>query len=402
VIKILQICNKAPYPANDGSSIAIYNMARGLIEVGIDLHLLAINTKKNFKPDESVPESFRQKSHYRSVYRNTDVSFAGAFANLFTGKSYFVSRFYFSEFEEALISALKSDTYDIVQLEGLFMAVYIPVIRVHSKAKIVLRAHNIEHVIWMRHIAGERSLLKKWYLSLQNRRLKKFELSAFNQVDAVVPITQNDEENIRLMGCRVPLYTCITGINPSEYRATTARAQKKDSVFYFGSMDWMPNQEAVTWFLQNCWERIKEKAPQARFIIAGRGMPLHFFHINRPGVTIIEEVEDPREFFRQHQVMVVPLWSGSGLRIKIVEGMASGKAIVSTTIGAEGINYTHGKNIFIADTPDDFVKYTGLLLSDEKLRDEMGKEAAAHAAKDFDNLTLVSRLVVSFRSLLHA
>jgi glycosyltransferase involved in cell wall biosynthesis len=281
------------------------------------------------------------------------------------------------------------------------MAVYIPAIKKHSRAKIVLRAHNIEHIIWTRHIAGERSIFKKWYLSLQNARLKKFELRVFNEVDAVVPITRTDEENIRLLGCRRPMFTCITGINPAEYQSATIRAQKKDTVFYFGSMDWMPNQEAVTWFLQHCWDEVKKAVPNARFVVAGRGMPLHFFHINQPGVTIIEEVDDPKEFFRQHQVMVVPLWSGSGLRIKIVEGMASGKAIVSTTIGAEGINCREGENIFIADTPAEFARKVVILLTDESLRERMGQSASAHAAKEFDNHKLVNHLVTFYRNLLH-
>ena len=93
MIKILQICNKAPYPANDGSSIAIYNMANGLCDNGVELHLLTINTKKHFKDDKGVPEDFKLKTHYQSVYHNCNTSLTGAFLNLFSPESYFVSRF---------------------------------------------------------------------------------------------------------------------------------------------------------------------------------------------------------------------------------------------------------------------------------------------------------------------
>ncbi len=401
MLKILQISNKAPFPANDGSSIAIYNMARGLLQNGIDLRVLTINTKKHFKPDSGVPSEFREKVKYRSVFHNTNVTTAGAFFNLFSGRSYFVSRFFFREFSKVLAETLSKDQFDIVQIEGLFMASYIPVIRKHSKARIVLRAHNIEHVIWERHIAGEKSLLKRIYLSAQNRRLRKFEMKAFRQVDAVVTITSADENNIRNAGCDKPIFTCITGIDPMEYGVKGVQKPRKGTVFYFGSMDWLPNQEAVTWFLHNCWVKVKQAVPSARFVIAGRGMPLQFYHINKPGVSIIEQVEDPHEFYRLHEVMIVPLWSGSGLRIKIVEGMASGKAIVSTSIGAEGIPCVHGSHILIADTADDFARQVISLLSDHDLRMRIGDQAAQLAGHEFDNRKVVGELSRFYTRLLN-
>ena len=94
-MKILQICNKAPYPANDGSSIAICSLAEGIADNNVELHLLTINTKKHFKPDNQIPESFKVKTHYQSVYQNTDTTVVGALKNLFSSQSYFVSRFYF-------------------------------------------------------------------------------------------------------------------------------------------------------------------------------------------------------------------------------------------------------------------------------------------------------------------
>ena len=131
-MRILQICNKAPYPPNDGSSIAIYNMGVGFITNGVELHVLSINTKKHFKPDIEVPADYKAKAHYRSVYENTDTSSFGAFMNLFSSQSYFVSRFYFKNFEKTLIEKLKSNAFDVVQLDGLFMATYIPIIKKYS------------------------------------------------------------------------------------------------------------------------------------------------------------------------------------------------------------------------------------------------------------------------------
>lgn len=401
MLKILQICNKAPFPANDGSSIAIYNMAQGFIENNLELHLLTINTKKHFKPDSDVPAEFKQKTHYRSVYRNTNTSMLGAFLNLFSVQSYFVSRFYFKEFEKTLIDTLQKNKFDIVQVEGLPMAVYLDVIKEHSNAKIALRAHNIEHFIWNRLIARETLNLKKIYLGLQNRKLKRFELSVFSTVDAIVSISKSDEDEIKRLGCKKPLFTCITGVDVKAYQTKLNVPTHEKSIFYFGSMDWLPNQEAVMWFLEHCWKAIHKTEPDAKLTIAGRGMPPSFYQLKLPNVEFVENVKSSKVFYQQHQIMIVPLWSGSGLRIKIIEGMSYGKAIVSTSIGAEGIGYSVGENILIGDTAESFTKNVIMLLQDSRRRKNIEKAAADFALQEFDNHRVVQALVQFYKNISH-
>lgn len=400
-MRVLQICNKAPYPPNDGSSIAIYNMAEGFIANGTTLHLLSINTKKHFKEDKNIPEKFRNQSNYQSVFRDTDVTATGAFLNLFSSDSYFVSRFYFQEFEQAIVGILQKNEFDIIQLEGLFVAGYIPAIRKYSKAKIVLRAHNIEYLIWERHLKNEKSVLKKMYLNLQTQRLKNFELNVMRGVDAIVTITDVDKDFFKELGCKKPLYTCITGVNTEEYAQKGLANVKQNTLFHFASMDWMPNVEAVEWLLENCWKKIHEQCAEAKLVLAGRYMPEKFRKMNLPNVQVIEKVQDSATFYRENGIMLVPLLSGSGLRIKLIEGMAYGKAIVSTSIGAEGINYTSGKNIMIADTPDSFIKAVVSLLNDEKMRSKLESESQELAKNEFDNKKVVNGLLTFYTDLIH-
>lgn len=400
MLKILQISNKAPYPPNDGSSIAIYNMAVGLLENNVQLHVLTINTKKHFKPDSEVPSEFKKSAHYLSVYKNTNTNPFGALLNLFSTQSYFVSRFYFKRFNKRLIDILAKNNFDIVQLEGLFMAVYLNTLRGHSRAKIVLRAHNVEHYIWNRHVLIEKNGLKKWYLQLQNKRLKAFELSILSKVDAVMPITKIDAEELIKLGCRKPIYTCVTGVDVAAYQVKSSDVTKPNTVFYFGSMDWLPNQEAVLWFLENCWEKVLKAVPESIFVVAGRGMPAHFLKINKPNVLLVDSVLDGKQFYHQHQIMVVPLWSGSGLRIKIIEGMAFGKAIVSTSIGAEGINYIENESIVIANNAEDFSAAVIDLLKNPDKRMSLEKHAAEIAQKEFDNAKVVSGVVNFYNQLI--
>jgi len=397
-MKILQLCNKAPYPANDGSSIAIFALAEGLADNGIELHLLPINTKKHFKPEENIPTDFKQKTHYSSIFKNTDTSAVGALLNLFSSQSYFVSRFYFKEYEDALIQKLQSNSFDIIQIEGVFMCTYIPIIRKYSKAKIVLRSHNVEHQIWERHLENEKASLKKTYLKLQNNRLKQFEITAFNQVDAIVTITDEDKKTISSICPNTLFHTCLTGINLNSYQFVT-EAKQPNTLFHFASMDWMPNIEAVDWLLNHVWQEVLKLKPDAKLILAGRGMPERFKKLTSQNITIIEDVKDSKEFYANYDVMLVPLWSGSGLRIKLVEGLAYGKAIITTSIGAEGIPYTNGKNMLIADTANDFVKDILEVLNNPSLKHDLQKSARNLAESHFDYKISAKRLIDFYKTV---
>ncbi len=398
-MRILQLSNKAPYPTNDGSSIAVYTLAEGLIGNGIELHLLTVNTKKHFKPDDTVPVNFKERTHYRSVYQNTDVTFIGAFKNLWSKHSYFVSRFFFKEFKTALIEILKKTTFDIVQMEGVFMASYIPVIRHYSKAKIVIRAHNLEHRIWERHLANEKNPIKKWYLTLQNNRLKTFEVTAFAEADAVVTITDEDKKSIASVCSGTPLYTCLTGINLTDYNPVLQPAYP-ETVFHFASMDWMPNEEAVDWLLDTVWDDVLKQRPNATLVLAGRGMPEKFKRLASKHILIKESVASSPEFYGEYDIMLVPLWSGSGLRIKLVEGLAYGKAIITTSIGAEGIPYTHGKNMLIADTEKDFSEAVISLLTDKAKKHLLQRNARQLAEEQFDYRSGAAGLIAFYKKLI--
>ncbi|HXU27266.1 MAG TPA: glycosyltransferase family 4 protein [Bacteroidia bacterium] len=397
-MRLLQITNKPPYPPNDGSSIAVYNMSCGLINNGVDLTLLCINTKKHFKADNEVDVDFKSKSNYQSVYRDTDVTAFGAVCNLFSNQSYFVSRFYFAEFEGKLISLLKEKDFDIIQLESIFLGNYIPIIRKYSKAKITVRTHNTEHLIWERMIANEGNLVKKNYLLLQTKRLKKFEKNILQSVDAIVTITEIDKQYFKQWGITTPFHVSPTGIQLPQYQVNHT-AELPNSVFHFGSMDWMPNEEAVLWFINNVWGKVLEKIPQAKFYVIGRGMGDKILTLNKPNVVVIGKIQNAEKVYHHYSAMVVPLLSGSGMRIKMIEGMAYGKPIVSTTIGAEGIAVTSGKNCLLADNADDFANAVIEILNNNEKRKLLQDEARTFIEQHFENNYLVKQLVDFYKNL---
>ena len=165
-------------------------------------------------------------------------------------------------------------------------------------------------------------------------------------------------------------------------------------------MDWLPNIEAVEWLLEKVWNEVLIKIPDAQLILAGRGMPEKIKQASSKNITIIEDVADSVLFYATYDIMLVPLWSGSGLRIKLVEGLAYGKAIITTSIGAEGIPYTKNKELLFADTQEDFVKMIIDLLSNSSKKQQLQINARALAESHFEYRKLASELILFYNQLI--
>jgi glycosyltransferase involved in cell wall biosynthesis len=232
---------------------------------------------------------------------------------------------------------------------------------------------------------------------LQNSRLKAFELKAFRDVDAIVTITDEDKKTISAICPDKDLHTCLTGIKLTNYGIKEPTCF--NTIFHFASMDWMPNIEAVDWLLNDVWNAVLKQKPDAKLVLAGRGMPERFKKRKSENIEVIEDVKDSADFYKTYDIMLVPLWSGSGLRIKLVEGLAYGKAIITTTIGAEGIPYSAGKDLMIADSAEEFTKAILVLLQNEGQKHELQRAARQLAEEHFDYKALAAKLILFYNSL---
>ena len=398
-MRILQICNKVPYPPDDGSSIAIYNISKGFIENDVALTLLSLNTRKHYKDPQLLKEAFEDSLDFRSVEVDTDIKLIPAFLNLFSKESYHVSRFIQRDFEELLITVLKEKSFDIVHIEGLFMAPYLPLIRKHSEAKVTLRAHNVEHQIWERMCQTEKNPLKRAYLKLLTRRLKNYELEVLNAFDAVIPITPVDEKKLQDLGVKTSYKVCPAALDKDEY-PVRKEAEEAGTIFHIGALDWLPNTQAIRWFLDAIWPLVLQEKPEARFYIAARHIPEWLHKYKEQGVIVSDQVGKAQDFINSKSIMAVPLRSGSGMRIKILEGIALGKAIVTTSIGAEGINYTDGKDMIIADTEVTFARAIIACLEQPEKVTAIGREARKLMETHYSNKVVVKELLNFYTGLL--
>lgn len=396
-MKILILCNRIPYPVNDGWTIAVYNMIKGLSEAGNELTVLSFNTKKHYFPIEKLPAEFKQWCTLHTVYLDASVKPFDAFLNLFSKKSYHINRFIARAYEQKLADLLTEHHYDLVQFEGLSVTPYVEFVKKISTAKLVYRAHNVEHVIWKRLYQSTNFFIKKWYLKLLTDRLQSYEEHQIAHFDAIVPITDEDNKWVKVHAPKIPSYTAAAGLDIKKIQSVEI---EPNSLFHLGALDWMPNQEGVKWFLTEVWPIIQKKNPQLKFYIAGKNTPESFFKWNIPGVEVLGEVPDAAAFMLSKQVMIVPLLSGSGMRLKVIEGMSLGKLIVSTSIGAEGVLCKHEENIFIEDEPVQFANRVLACVQQFDSYATVASSARITATKAYNYQSITSGLMNFYTTLL--
>jgi polysaccharide biosynthesis protein PslH len=391
-MKILQIVNRVPWPLKDGGAIGYYNYTKGYHDAGCDVTVAALNTSKHFVDMNLLPVEVKSLADWRTTFIDNKVKPFDAFINLFSNKSYHIERFVSDDFKQLLKNLLQEKKFDVIVFESLFVASYFDAVANNSDALLVLRQHNVEHKIWETLAYEEKGFLKKKYLSLLTIRLKKFEISQLNKFDALTTVTQNDIDDFKNLGCTKPIFSSPTGIDISILKVDDSNLELP-SIFHIGSMEWMPNQQAILWFINTVWNNISEKFSELKLYLAGRGMPDSFKQFQNKNLVIKGEVEDAIKFIQSKQIMIVPLFSGSGIRIKILEGMALGKAIISTSLGAQGIDIENGKHLIIADTSEEFIEAISKLVSDIKLASELGNNARKLIEEKYDNTKVIEKML---------
>lgn len=400
-MKILQFCNKPPLPAMDGGCIAINNITQGVLKSGHNIKVVAISTPKHPFIKSELPEEYIIKTRFESVFIDTSIKNLSFIKALLLNKSYHIQRFISKELTQKIISILKTEEFDIIQLETIFIAPYIPVIRAYSKAKIVLRTHNIEHRIWERIMLHEKNIAKKIVLKRITHQLKKFEYSTFNVIDGYMAISNKDYNFFHQLFPNVAGTVIEAGIDMELYQSEDDYIPSdKPELFHIGSMNWAPNIEGLSWFIEKVWCKINAQFPQLTFTIAGRNMPDKFREYKMQNLIIKGEVKNANDFILSKDIMIVPLLSGSGVRIKILEGMALGRTIITTSIGAEGLSIENGKNILIANTPDEFIEVIDNCVRTPDICKIIGENAKNYVTLYHNNERITEKIILFYQSLI--
>lgn len=396
-MKILLLCNKPPYPASEGGPMAMNSIVQGLLNAGHQVKILAVNSNKYNVTEADIPEDYKAKTGIELIDVDLKIKPLNAFLNLFTKKSYHVERFISKDFTKRLTEVLKKEHFDVVQLEMLYMAPYVETIREHSKALIVLRAHNIEHKIWERTAKETKFLPKRWYINHLAKTLREYELNALETVDGIAAITRKDAAFFRKY-CSKPIIDIPYGVYPEEF-TPDYEIEEKPKFYHIGSMNWMPNEEGIKWFIDDILPDTVKKVPDFVYHLAGRNMPEWLKTLKNEHVDVIGEVKSAREFVANHDVAIVPLLSGSGIRIKIIESMAMGKTVITTQVGAEGILYDEDVNIIIAENKAKMVEAIRRVNENPQMAEEIGKAARKLVEETYDNRKIIERLLLFYEQI---
>jgi glycosyltransferase involved in cell wall biosynthesis len=397
-MKVLFIANKVPFPPKDGGSLATHDLVKGLESKGAEVTFFGLNTNKHRVDMKRVAEE-NPGIRFITYPVNLKVTPWGALWSLLKGDSYNIARFRFSQVDKGLQALLQKETFDVVHIETLFMMPYLDTIKKYSQAKVVLRTQNVEHIIWELMALESKNILKRWYLKTLANRLMEYEIRQFNKPDLMLAISSEDAAVFRNLGCIIPIEVHPTGFDFTKLKEFSHITPSRD-FFHLGAMDWKPNVEGMDWFLNRVWTDFSHKYPQQKMHLAGRKMPPVFSSMSDNALIVHGEVENAYRFMAEHEVMVVPLFSGSGLRIKIIEAMAMGKCIIATPLAASGIDVQDGVHILIADGAIQFAQCMELCMNHPERVKQIGREAQQFAIEHFDHMRLADKVHDLYTSLL--
>lgn len=366
MMKILVMDEEFPYPLDSGKRIRSFNLIRRLA-LHHSVSYLAYDSGHSDGFGQCLDSGIHPIAVKRSAPKKSGPAFYMRLATgIFSRQPYFVHTHHSSIFERVLEATLKEQNPDLVIAEWTPYAVFFDAVR---DAKKVIVAHNIETAIWQRYYENERNPLKKWYIGLQKDRIARFERNAFRSADGATAVSKLDAGVIRSFNSSLKLEVVDNGVDLRHSASVPISRDRGASLVFVGSMDWRPNQDAAIYFTREIYPLLREKNHDLKVAFVGRNPSKEVRRLGKlPGVTITGMVDDVRTHIHEASVYIVPLRVGGGSRLKILEAMALQIPIVSTTIGAEGLEVTNNENILLADTPREFVTEIERLRHDPELR----------------------------------
>jgi glycosyltransferase involved in cell wall biosynthesis len=364
-MKILWLNTNFMHPPNKGGVIRTLEMLRHLSRRH-EIHYAALEKPSQPEgPRRAGEYSFRSYSIRHRIPERGSPRFAlQVLAGLFSPLPLAMQRFESPELGRFLEKLLRQERFDRAVVDHLTPASYYP-----DLAHSLLFQHNVETVIWRRHMEHAADPLRRLYFNLQARRMYEFEGRVCRTVGRIVAVSRADADHMRDLFGVSNISEIPTGVNLEYYRPQTV-APAADLVFV-GSMDWLPNIDGVNWFVREVLPLIRKRAPGCSLAIAGRspGAGIRQFAAGDPRILVTGTVPDVRPYLWGSGISIVPLRIGGGTRLKIYESMAAKVPVVSTTIGAEGLEYTAGDNIRIGDGAEAFAGQCLELLNDPAARE---------------------------------
>ena len=379
-MKVLFLSPTVPFPLTDGGRIRVFNLLKQ-IAAKSDVTLLALETQPT--DAEGVAE-LQQLGIQVHLVRNAPtlprLSF-GTLVNAFLKRQPItVARYDLPAYRQKLRELITSDTFDLVHYEMFHTAQF----RTETDLPGVLSQQNVDSAIWRRLCGETVNPFYKFAYWTQQLAFQRYERVLSPKFDAVTCTSDIDAAVFQRHCAEDTIEIIPNGVDVTHYQPDFT-SEAPAHLIYIGSMDWYPNEDAVAFFADEVLPQIQEKVPDVQFSIVGGNPSARVQRLaERDGVVVTGRVPEIKPYFAEATVFVVPLRIGSGTRLKILEALAMGKAIVSTSVGAEGLDLKDGEEIFIADEPTVFADAVIGLLTDPSLRRRIGENGRARVEQDYD------------------
>jgi polysaccharide biosynthesis protein PslH len=393
-MRLLLLTPQRPYPPHQGTTLRNFNLIKELSQ----RHTVCVLTflEPDQSPDTAGP--LREMCEWVETVpvprRTTGLRLRQM---LTTTRPDMSLRLWSPEFAARLSARLAENPFDGVEIEGIEMAPYLPILETaRPRPLIVYDAHNAEWILQKRAFEADIKNPARWpaaaYSWVQWHRLRRYEADLLRRVDHTIAMSAPDEAALREVAPAVPITLVPNGVDLTAYGHYTGDTQPYD-VLFTGKMDFRPNIDAMLWFGRQVWPLILAQRPETTWAIVGqRPHPRLDSLRNLPGLTITGAVPDVRPYLAGAKVYVAPLRVGGGTRLKLMEAMAIGKPIVATTVGAEGFPVVNGGELLLADTPESFAAAVLDLLDDPAQREHFAAAGRAFTQAHYGWDALVPKL----------
>ena len=379
-MKILFLSPTVPFPLTDGGRIRVFNLLKQIAEKS-EVTLLALETQTTDAEGVAELQQFGIQVHLvPNAPTLPRVSFGTLLKAFFKRQPITVARYDVPTYRQKFRELITNETFDLVHYEMFHIAQF----QTETDLPSVLSQQNVDSAIWRRLCSETTNPFYKFAYWTQQLAFQRYERVLSPKFD-VVTCTSDIDATVFQQHCAEDAIEIIpNGVDVTHYLPDYS-SEASAHLIYIGSMDWYPNEDAVAFFTDEVLPRIQEKVPDVAFSIVGGNPSTRVQKLaEREGVVVTGRVPEIKPYFAEATVFVVPLRIGSGTRLKILEALAMGKAIVSTTVGAEGLDLRDGEEIFIADEPIAFADAVTRLLTDSELRRRMGESGRVRVERDYD------------------
>jgi sugar transferase (PEP-CTERM/EpsH1 system associated) len=383
-MKILWLKTELLHPVDKGGKIRTYHLLKQLKN---HHHITYLTLDDGTAPPDAAENASEYCHELIRIPHSTSAKFSAAFyaelvANMTSSLPYAIRKYKSDAMTRAISDATSKDNFDVVICDFLAPAVNLPR---DLQTPVVLFQHNVEAEIWRRHYEVQQHPAKRLYLRLQWRKMQGFERDACRRVDSVIAVSEADAKMMEHDYGVAKVHDIPTGVDVDFFKPSNSITPRPNSLVFTGSMDWLPNEDAMRFFVDDILPLIKQRIPDVHLTIVGRNPYPSLLELAKRdrALTVTGRVDDVRSYIEEAVAFIVPIRIGGGTRLKIYEAMAMEKPVISTTIGAEGLPVHDGAQLLIADDPEKFAEAVVKVLSDSEFATQLGNNAAQLVRQNF-------------------